>query len=45
MDIKDLTPIQIRTIMQIVQKGNRAEVGVEHGKIVIVEVKRKLRET
>lgn len=40
-----ITPIMLRTIEAILQKRNRAEIAVENGKVVIIEVKRKLRET
>lgn len=40
----EITPLHIRTILQIIAKGNRAEVAVEKGKVVIVEVKRRKRE-
>lgn len=40
----EITPLHIRTILQIITKGNRAEVAVEKGKVVIVEVKRRKRE-
>jgi len=41
----EFTPMHIRTILQIISKGNSAEVKAEKGKIVIIEVKRRLRET
>ncbi len=36
-----ITPIMLRTIEMILNKRNRAEIGIENGRIVIVEVKRK----
>ena len=44
-DTMEITPLHIRTILQIIAKGNSAEVKAEKGKIVIIEVKRRLRET
>lgn len=44
-DSMEFTPLHIRTILQIIAKGNSAEVKAEKGKIVIIEVKRRLRET
>ena len=41
----EFTQLHIRTILQIIAKGNSAEVKAEKGKIVIIEVKRRLRET
>ena len=44
-DTMEFTSLHIRTILQIIAKGNSAEVKAEKGKIVIIEVKRRLRET
>lgn len=38
-----LTPEMVEKIQDLLRHGSRVEVLVEHGKVTIVEVKRKLR--
>ena len=40
----ELTAMHIRAILQIIAKGNSAEVKAEKGKLIIIEVKRRRRD-
>ena len=40
---KKLTQEQINEILLILKRGNRAEILIEQGQIVIVEIRRKMR--
>ena len=39
-----ISPEMVKTMEEILQKGSRVELLVEHGEVTVVEIKRKKRE-